>query len=172
MQMDEIELEVSNIKIAFTCDSQGLQDFKNSCTIAKNYSNFSVLKLTFTYIIFWSAVYINVTKIKKKEDIEKARKEFETVSQISLHPKATIHNIFAHTKIELKSKSLKWIYDNIEFENSQVYFNTSFYPGLRIKSKNGTLIIFQSGKVTSLGSNSFSSLEQLRRKCVFILQQL
>lgn len=170
--MDEVKLKVSNLKIAFTCDSQGLLHFKKTCVSAKHYSNFSVLKLTFTYIIFWSVGYINVTKLRKEADIEKARKEFETEAQITLHSKSTIHNIFAHTTINLNNKPLKWISTNIDFESDCVFFNKSFYPGLRIKSEDGTIIIFQSGKVTLLGSRSFSSLETLRSKCVSIQLQL
>ena len=166
-----MNFKVSNIKIAFTCNSEELRARQSVKCKVKHYSNFSVLKLTFTYIIFWSSGYINVTKLKTKKDISSARIEIEELFKIKLHEKFDIHNIFSSGQINLHIHSLYWIYKNIEVNSKKVLY-LSFYPDLRIMCRKGTIIIFQSGKVTILGCKSFENLSELYSKCASIQTQL
>lgn len=125
----------------------------NHCIV--NYSNYSVLRDIFVYIIFWSGNYVNITKIRKECDIAKAVKHFKTLIKCDSETKTTIHNICA-SGIFKKKHNLKLLHGYMKENenNARVKFNQNVFPALYVKYSNGTCIIFQNGKYTIVGCKS------------------
>jgi len=137
----------------------------------KKFSNFVVIKAQFTYIVFWSGGYVNVANLKAFSDLELAKKEFQRLTGILLLSKWDVQNIHAHGQIDLKRRSLSWIVRHSNPLDGKLLYDRSFFPGLRLKFPEGTIVIWQSGKYSALGVRDLNSLEKLVSKCAIISQQ-
>ena len=126
----------------------------------KNFGNFLVLYSNFTYIFFNTPnniLHCNVTKIKKYKEIYLSKKELRY-----LLPKLSILS----TEVD-NICGTKNIGGNISLENLfkklvkctstefKINYNSQKFPGLFIKfdgrTLNGTLIVFKSGKINTVG---------------------
>ena len=124
----------------------------------KNYSNFSVIKDIYVFIVHWDTSYINFTKVKSLDQIPRAISHFSTITQLSCYSEYEVHNIIANGSLKLK-KNISEIPLQPEILNN--YFirkNRSFSPALFLKNHNGTFMIFQSGKFSFLGFQSLTCL--------------
>ena len=126
----------------------------------KNFGNFRIVYSNFTYIFFNTSTNIlhcNVTKIKKYNQIHSSKTTLK-----SIFPKlkilwTKIDNICG-TKTIGGNICLDILFKCLVKSNStqfKVSYNSQKFPGLFIKfcgnTLSGTLIVFKSGKISSVG---------------------
>jgi len=118
----------------------------------KIYHNFLVLRLTFVFTIFWTGSYINITKIKSCQDIEKA--VYEIINKLNVKPdEVKIHNICLSGSID-KKVSLRELCQKLK-THYRTSFNTHFFPALFLRRiKEPTIVLFQNGKLSIIGAQS------------------
>lgn len=169
-----LDYNIANVKVSLKTSKIFLD---NVCDIAleknlycKNYKNFIVLKSKFTYIIFkskgeQSESHINITKIPTTASILEAIEVIKSLIACSIIS-YKIDNIIATTNLQ-RHINLSSIASSGKFKNLK--YNNEKFPGIFIKFKLGTVILFHSGKLVIVGCKSVCSVECLIRKiCVLI----
>lgn len=159
---------IRNIKIAirFCKKKHHGTELKSriSETSIKHYHNFSILRSTYVYSIFWNCGYVNITKIPSMCEISRATENILSLLRVPTSDllKTDIHNICASGKFSEKL-NLSVIKDKLSKEGSlQVNRNLSAFPALFVKcSSLGTCVLFQNGKYSLVGVNSTSKLSLL-----------
>ena len=157
--------QIANVKVSLKTSPLVLDTvYKNLITqsiVCKQYNNFLVVKSKFTYIIFKTNKkfenHINITKIPSVSNI------FEAILLIKLLTNCEvahqqIDNIIATTKHQSKL-CLKDIIEKKTFKS--IKYNNEKFPGLFLKFKEGTAILFHSGKIVIVGCKSIETLECL-----------
>ena len=157
--------KVHNIKISLKLESPSLMYFNN--TIAKNqkikqknFGNFRIVYSNFTYIFFSTTTNIlhcNVTKINKYNQIYSSKKLLKSIFPRFNILSTKVDNICG-TKYIGGNICLDNLFDRLVKSSSthfKVNYNSQKFPGLFIKfngnTLSGTLIIFKSGKINSVG---------------------
>lgn len=140
-----------------------------------SYPNFIVFSYEFTYTIFKVSKnskmnHINVTKIKRKRDIKKAKSTLISILGKKILS-VKIDNIIATTDLKRKvdlQKVSKFKLCNI------VKYNPECFPGLFAKFERGTVIIFHSGKIVILGTKRKQEIRDILAELVknFIFQNV
>lgn len=152
---------IRNIKIAiqFSTENCNISDLKHrvdNLTIpATHYHNFSVVRESFVYSVFWSCGYINITKIRSFADINAAKTTILNILQLTpsdLIRDYSLHNICASgsfsNRLDLEKLTSIWS----RKEGFRVRKNLSTFPALFVKCSNlGTCVLFQSGKYSLVG---------------------
>lgn len=126
----------------------------------KIYSNFVTFKNRhFTYVLFKKGkrknCHINITQIQTLQLIKKALESIEdllTCKVISYK----VDNIIATSDVSRKI-SLSEIIKKNSFD--VIKYNNEVFPGLFIKFKEGTVILFHSGKIVIVGCKTLESIE-------------
>jgi TATA-box binding protein (TBP) (component of TFIID and TFIIIB) len=126
----------------------------------KNYSNFIIFKINnFTFTIFKKGKqfdnHINITQINSLNKIIKSLlilyKLFK-INVISVQIDNIIATGYLNKKINLQSLVESKIYNNIKY-------NSEVFPGLFIRLKIGTVILFHTGKFVVVGCKDLNSLK-------------
>lgn len=167
-----MEYLVTNFKISFKCP---LLFLDNVSTIThqqnldtKVFNNFIVFKKKFNFIIFKAKRtlnHINVTKLSTREDILESVQVFEQLFSCQIS-NLTIDNIIAVSKFPEFLNLSKISQHTFE---GKIKYNSEKFPGLFIKFKEGTVILFHSGKVVVVGCKTESNIEcLLKRICAYI----
>lgn len=174
------QLRVSNIKGSFKFEPTS-ENFiqlivQNDCENLnlKWYKNFVVLRAKFVYIIFWSSGYVNVTKIRELSDIRQVFEEFSRLTGIATSSKFKIQNIHAFGRLN-NIPNLHQCYQKIrDYESGEftVFFNPSFFHGLKIYNHLGTFLLFQSGNYSFLGCRSMKNLNKLSSAICAVMSKL
>ena len=162
------KLDIHNIKISvklqtpynsyFEKNSKQIRTFKS-----KNSLNFFILHHKYTYVFFktfHTIVHCNITKIKKYNDIYRAKRTlkeiFPDISIIS----TTVDNICATRRTKIKI-NLDNLFKKLISSRSNLYkvnYNTQKFPGMFVKFLGfpiiGTIIIFKSGNINYVGIKS------------------
>jgi TATA-box binding protein (TBP) (component of TFIID and TFIIIB) len=127
----------------------------------KNFINFIVLKLKYTYIIFKknknSENHINITKIPTIADICEAIEIIREFTGALIKYKK-VDNIIATTFLN-KALDLNDICKKGNFKS--IKYNNEKFPGLFIKLAQGTIILFHSGKVVVVGAKTEHDIQCL-----------
>ena len=157
--------KVHNIKISLKLESPSLMYFnntisKNKKNIQKNFGNFHILYSNFTYIFFNTTtnfLHCNVTKIKKYNQIHSSKKILKNIFPKLIILSTKVDNICG-TKYIGGNICLDILFKRLVKSNStqfKINYNSQKFPGLFIKfngnTLTGTLIIFKSGKINSVG---------------------
>jgi TATA-box binding protein (TBP) (component of TFIID and TFIIIB) len=153
---------IRNIKISVKCELFSLDNvikrLHESKITFKYHFNFITLSNKFNYTIFKSGKesnHINITKIKDFKDIDNAINELNTIYHFNILS-IKIDNIIA-TGVLKKTIDLQTIIDEKKFK--QVNYNSEVFPGLFIKFKIGTAIIFHTGKFVVVGCKDKDSIK-------------
>ena len=156
---------VHNIKISLKLESPSLTYFndaitKNKKIKQKNFGNFRIVYSSFTYIFFNTSTNIlhcNVTKIKKYNQIYSSKKVLKNIFPKLKVLSTKVDNICG-TKYIGGNICLDILFKDLVEANStqfKVTYNSQKFPGLFIKfygkTLTGTLIVFKSGKINSVG---------------------
>lgn len=156
--MVEVQPTIRNLKIGVTLPIRELKHtvLANTKLDLVNHSNYSVIRDTFVYIIFWSGNYVNITKIPSLASIIISVKHLQALLNIdNSEYQITVHNICASGKF-LKQCNLKVLQNLLKVSNidARVKLNQSVFPALYVKYLTGTCIIFRNGKYTVVGCNT------------------
>lgn len=156
-------LRVNNIKVS--CKIEGdnirnhLKEFSKSSklvTLVKN--NFFVLRQRYVYVIFFAG-HVNITKLKSKKDVRRAQKILllSVGSSLSITT-PEIDNISASGVAKSGPINLFTLAKYLNERNYKFRFNPHRFPGLNLRIKTATFVIFTSGKFVLVGTKSKKEL--------------
>jgi hypothetical protein len=157
--------KIANVKVSLKTSPLFLdtvyKSLLNQKIPCRQYNNFLVVKSKYTYIIFKTnnnfENHINVTKIPNVCNILEAVTLLKVLIKCDITYQQ-IDNIIATTK----HKSQICLKDIIEKKTFKlVKYNNEKFPGLFLKFKEGTAILFHSGKIVIVGCKSIKNLEWL-----------
>lgn len=165
--------DVRNIKGAFKIESDNiLNSLKKLGQSVTFHGNCAVIRLRYVYIIYWSASYVNATKLKAIDNIRDAIKTFEEYTRLKCSPNFTIHNIVATGDLSTRVH-LTDVYNFIKQKKEtriKPVLNRSFFPSLLVKFEGlGTCVLYQSGKLAYLGVKKIDHLEKLSQNICQLL---
>lgn len=155
--------KIANVKVSIKTTLLFLDIVFKKCSdnnvYCKNYKNFLVLKDIYTFIIFKNNKnnenHINITKIPSLDLVQHA---ISTITQLTdcTVISHTIDNIIASTfvKSHIDLQALSTLFPNVKYNNEK-------FPGLFIKFKKGTAILFHSGKIVIVGSKTEEDIQCL-----------
>lgn len=160
--------QITNIKVSLKinplCLSSVQKELKSQNIPFSTYTNFIVVRKIFTYIIFKTGTqknnHVNITKINSESAIITAIEILQTLLTNVVIQKQTVDNITASTNLHkpILLTHLPNIYRNID---CIISYNPEKFPGLFIKVKNGTIIIFHTGKCIIIGAKTLNDIECL-----------
>jgi TATA-box binding protein (TBP) (component of TFIID and TFIIIB) len=160
-----VKVSVKTSPLVLDIVYQTLKDVYN----CKIYNNFLVIKSKYTYIIFKTnksnVTHINITKIPSLLDIDEAVNTIKILTNC-LITSQTIDNIIATTFVN-KKLNLNQIVQEQKFKS--IKYNNEKFPGLFLKFKKGTVILFHSGKIVIVGSKSEQDIECLMKKIFAVI---
>ena len=160
-----MDICISNVKIS--CKAQLLNadniSFNRDIHV-KHFNNFSVIKNKYTFIIFTKSkigrkFHVNITKIPSLVYIPKAIEELKNIIENPFYAEEIkIENITCLHALN-KEVNLIEIVENIklgEFSKDiiSVRYNPEKFPGLFIKLKQCSVLLFSSGKIVVIGATS------------------
>ena len=165
-----MDYRISNVKVSLKTSPISLNSVFSECT--KNCKNFIVLKKKYTYVIFKtnkeSVNHVNIKKIPSLDkvfDLIEYLRNFFDFKVIKL----SIDNIIASLKlshcIDLVSICEKKLFQSMKYNNEK-------FPGLFVKFKEGTAILFHSGKVVLVGCKNEENLKCLTTNIYVAMKQL
>ena len=171
--------EVKNIKISIKITkiplNSVIRQFEEEHLPYKIKNNYIILRKDFVYILFKpknsEISHINITGIPNVESIS---------NSIEILTKSILKSLVI-TTLDYKIDNLTAVYDykkkidqfkilNNSINNYLVRFNKEKFPGLFIKVKLGTFIIFHTGKVNLVGCQNISHLQVLFEQLESILE--
>ena len=162
--------EIKNIKASLKIRPILLSSVVNSLEVkniqVKNSNNFVVFHNIYTYIIFKTCCknveHVNITKISCSEKLENSvsHLQFLLSPTIIITTHFQIDNITARFNFQ-KQINIKKICECLKSEDVKLSFNKEKFPGMFIKFKKGTVILFNSGKSVCVGCNDTLLLQEL-----------
>ena len=157
-----MKFKISNVKVSLKTHPISLNNVFKIKKPFKSYKNFVVVKSKYTYSIFKTNSkleenHINITKIPSLHKVPKAIKYLKRYLDFS-EKSRKIDNIIATFKLE-KPIDLISICEKKLFES--IKYNNESFPGLFVKFKQGTAILFHSGKVVLVGCKTKKDLKCL-----------
>ena len=180
--MNKMEVYISNVKLS--CKVRIFNDnnisFNRDIPI-KQYNNFSVIKTKYTYIIFTKTktnrtFHVNITKIPSLDHISKAIDELNniinenfSVENFKIENITCLHilnnNINLLETFNNLNKNQYVISQDSEEKNIviQARYNPEKFPGIFLKLRNCSVLIFSSGKLVVIGATS----EEEAKKGIF-----
>jgi len=159
---------VRNIKVSVKVKAlilnNALTHLQDNNIVLKNFGNFISFKANnYTFILFKKGqntdTHINITQIPTFSDINYALNCIVTLIKCEIIS-YTIDNIIATSDLG-KFISLPKIVEERKFK--QLKYNSEIFPGLFIKFKKGTIIIFHSGKTVIVGCKNIESIRWILR---------
>lgn len=161
-----MEYKIANVKVSIKTSVIFLDNVISMCKernlYCKNYTNFIVIKDLYTYILFkrnkFNENHINITKIPNINSVENAISRIKDLTKCVV-TNQNIDNIIASTsyKRQLNLEDISKLFPNVKYNNEK-------FPGLFIKFKTGTAIIFHSGKIVIVGSKKETDIKCLIQK--------
>lgn len=165
-----MQFKVANVKISIKIPAISLDivfkiaEFQKIKSTLHN--NFIVLQSNFTFIIFKAKNsienHINITKIPNLNKIGEALSEIEKILNCNIL-NIKIDNIIASSNL-FKKVSLISIVKKKNFK--KIKYNNQKFPGLFIKFKKGTAIIFHSGKIVIVGCKKTQHIEFILKNII------
>jgi len=148
-----MEYKIANVKVSIKTSPLSLDIVLLKCQeknlYCKNYKNFLVVKSLFTFIIFKknknNENHINITKIPNLDLVSNALSTIKELTNCEVISH-TIDNIIASTSSEkpLNLQHISSVFPCVKYNNEK-------FPGLFVKFKLGTAILFHSGKIVLVG---------------------
>lgn len=170
-----MEYNISNIKLSFKISLSPLdiveETLQKSLITYKKYHNYIVFKVSkFHCVLFKENIkndsnHLNVTKINFFSEISVIRSQIESLFSCSIKSEH-IDNIMA-------TSQYKQVLDlNFLARNSLcniAKYNPETFPGLFIKFKEGTMILFHSGKIVIVGCKQEIDIQCLLQKLIVLI---
>lgn len=129
----------------------------------KKYCNFLTFLRRFHFIIFKNGSkeqnHINVTNLRLKSDVKIVRRILEKVFNFDII-EITFDNIVAKSSL-FKKIDLAKVAKSEAF--SEIKYNPERFPGLFIKFRPGTCIVFHSGKIIIVGCRKVKKVAEIIR---------
>lgn len=186
--MDKMEVYISNVKLSCKVRifNNNIISFNRDIAI-KQYNNFSVIKTKYTYIIFTRTkinrkFHVNITKIPSLDHVSKAIDELNdiinedfAVENFKIENITCLHilndNINLLETFNNLNKNQNEISQDLEENNKiiQARYNPEKFPGIFLKLRNCSVLIFSSGKLVVIGA---TSEEDAKKGIYFILKFL
>jgi TATA-box binding protein (TBP) (component of TFIID and TFIIIB) len=180
--MEDLDkIRVTNVKISVKIPATELGDVLQRCNHknlkVKVFPSFIVVYSNFIYTLFKKGrkqQHVNITKCSM-DNVGKSVEELGLLIREHHHNlHYTVDNISASGRIPLPKKkcldSEPYAIDLETFINAATHnpeyvltLNTESFPGLFIRSKNCTAILFRSGKVNFVGAKNVRDIEDLLR---------
>lgn len=142
-------LECSNLKLSCKVQTSG----NLSEVEGKKYPCFTVAKKKgFCYTIFHSGGHVNITGVRDTEYVLSA---LWTLRELLHDPDASItrvkiDNMLMHCDLK-KPLDVRGLHGKIKARDEEGFYSCTFnvdaFPGLQIKTGEGTLVLFSSGKI-------------------------
>jgi len=163
--------KISNVKVSLTTSLVFLDNVSELASRQNlkytKHKNFSVLKGKYTYTIFktnkFGENHINITKIPLLDKVKDAVNYFLVLFNCK-KIKCVIDNISATTfcgkQLNLREIVSIEKYKTID-QFKTVKYNPEIFPGMFLKFKCGTVILFHSGKIVLIGCKKESDLKCL-----------
>ena len=144
----------------------------DKCSV-KHHANFTVLKSEFTFVVFWTAGFVNVTKVRRLDQLNTSVvREFGNITGIFSANSPIVDSIHAKGSVTL-THPLRTLHESAIQLGFNAELRPSYFSGLIVRSAEGTLIVFQSGKYFILGSKTVDNTEKVSDLlCVNILPHL
>jgi TATA-box binding protein (TBP) (component of TFIID and TFIIIB) len=167
-----MDYKITNIKISVKCKNVSLDSVKknleNSNIAYKTYNNYIVTKNLFTYIIFKKNInnieninHVNITNIQSLELLDKA---INNIQQFDCNIELLSYKIdnITVSKNFFRSFSIYCLISKIPSE-IKITYNSETFPGVFLKfpNKEGTAIIFHTGKCVILGCKTVKNIEHI-----------
>ena len=168
-----MEIYVSNVKISCKVRIFNVNDISFNRDIPiKQYNNFNVIKTKYTYIIFTKSkknrkFHVNITKIPSLDHISKAIDELKniinetfSVENLKIENITCLHILNENINLLETFKNFKkrQFVDSKDLEGKniiiQVRYNPEKFPGIFLKLKNCSVLLFSSGKLVVIGATS------------------
>ena len=175
-----MDIDVSNIKISCKAQLFNTENISfNRDIFIKQYSNFNVIKNKYAYIIFTKSkirqkFHINITKIPSFDHVPKAIEELKNIieNQFSVED-IKIENI---TCLHILNKDINLIeiFRNIPLNNFSkdiihMRYNPEKFPGMFIKLRKCSILLFSSGKMVVIGA---TSKEEAKNGIFFVMNMV
>ena len=170
-----MDYHITNIKVSLKvnllCLSSVQNILKRKNISYSRYTNFLVIRYTFTYIIFKTGKqnnnHINVTKIKNEAEIKTSISVLQDLlsAENILVQKVNVDNITASLNLQ---KPINLLQLPQHFQTSSISYNPEKFPGLFVKFNVGTAIIFHTGKCILIGTKTIADIECLVLKLAVI----
>lgn len=162
--------EIKNIKVSFKinpiCLNTVIKSFEKNNISYTEKNNYLIIKNKFVYIFFKSGSrklhFVNITKISCPQEIKQAIDYLKNylLKFIILDIKnEKIDNITANFDYKQNINLYKIITHYSHSYN--IKFNQEKFPGLFLKTKLGTFIIFHTGKINLIGCKDLNILPKL-----------
>jgi TATA-box binding protein (TBP) (component of TFIID and TFIIIB) len=165
-----MDYKITNVKISVksapVCLDTVIIKLKEKNICHQIFSNYVVIQETYTYVIFKQNKkgtddrnHINITKISSLDKIEHAKKLLQKFIHVPFYYTTTIDNITV-------SMNLNKCVIPDEIINSfkdlcKITFNQETFPGVFLKFKYGTAIVFHTGKCVMIGCKSEESIQKI-----------
>lgn len=163
------EFKITNIKLSvktsFVCLDSVKVILKKKKIKFKPYPNFIVIKNKYTYIFFKSKEnkvnHLNITSISNFDNIDYSVEHFFNMLDITSFQEIyrSVDNITASLNLNEKIDLLKIVAHFKQICN--VSYNTEKFPGVFLKYKQGTIILFHTGKCIFIGCKNLYSIKYL-----------
>jgi len=160
---------VRNIKVSVKVKALILNNALNSLSEQNvninNFGNFVSFKFNnFTYVLFKRGKrkdsHVNITQIPNFWFINKAIDSLIRLLNCEVRY-YTVDNIIATTDLK-RSVSFRHLIDRRKFK--RIKYNSEVFPGLFIKFKKGTVIVFHTGKLVIVGCKSVDNIKWINTR--------
>jgi Transcription factor TFIID (or TATA-binding protein, TBP) len=176
-----MDYKITNIKVSVKCKNISLDTVKrflcSNDILFKQYNNYIVTKLKYTYIIFKKNLnaiedisHINITNIQTLDSLCDAISTLKCFDGNTIAKQYTVDNITA-------SKNFNKFIDFVDFfrivpPEIRVTYNAETFPGVFLKFPNklGTAIIFHTGKCVLLGCKTVDNIEKILKQIENLLK--
>lgn len=168
------DFSVKNIKVSLKVNHQfDITKLPPSVSF-KKHTNFFVINDKYTYIVFnknkrTGQTHVNITKLKTSLEIEPSVAHLFTIFSIptNLVYKTSVDNITSVGQFTQKINICNFVTENTDL---QISFNPEKFPGIFIRFKKGTIILFASGSSVIVGGKDTDSMKNIvteisRRLC-------
>jgi TATA-box binding protein (TBP) (component of TFIID and TFIIIB) len=170
--MKNLEPKINNIKAHTAVNKVHIEDLKTALLFKEKevHNNFVVVRDNYTYIIFPERGFINVTKIKRLDEIKDLKKEIAKCFSLELSmldEDVVIDNITAAGDFgkRINLYALQNFINKNTSSDFTVIFNRDFFPGAFCKTyKYGTVMVFVSGKYSIVGAKCLMHVNKLFQK--------
>lgn len=163
-----MEYTITNIKVSVKskaiCLDTVLKLLSESCVNYKQYMNYIVIQSTYTYVMFKPNIlnqsnHVNITKISKFGEIDKAKKYLGDLLKIEISEAHIVDNITVSTT--LLHKCIPDYIISLFKGLCKITFNQETFPGVFLKFSVGTAIVFHTGKCILIGCKSIDDIETI-----------
>jgi TATA-box binding protein (TBP) (component of TFIID and TFIIIB) len=161
-----------NLKGLPYCIDQLRCSLSNRSKKAKRTRNIVVVREKFTWTIFPSCGFVNVTNIKNWDDVDNVIPSFANsfdISERDIINRLTIDNSTStiDSKRPINLIALQNIFAQLDLRRSSFplsvfEFDRDIFPGAFFKSKQcGTIVVFGSGKLNVMGATCLNDIKML-----------